>query len=141
MRRWERTIFSQDRELVFIIGFTSREGRLDPELERCTFGSTGANLVYNVKRISVGKTMGYLRSEDHRDVTMDMPWFFKHDPATLGGNSGSPVLNARGEIVGVHSAGVWWEFNAATHPLAIRRFLEGLPFRSIREEFAALGGR
>jgi hypothetical protein len=66
---------------------------------------------YDVKRAAPGFGMGT------NDGTSE------HDCTTLGGNSGSVVLNLKGEAVGLHFAGLYQQANYAVPASALRDYI------------------
>lgn len=70
------------------------------------------NIVYTIG-YPYGMTIGTssnkdLKNQVHRgEITQDRGEYdFGHDAATAGGASGSPVFNERGQLIGVHNAGM-----------------------------------
>jgi endonuclease G len=97
---------------VVAVGYPARDDRNDLALQDRIF-----RRIYNVKRFQPGKVRQreYVRSFDNTVPAMT------HDSSTLGGNSGSAVLDVQtGEIVGLHFAGVYLKANYAVpaHELA-----------------------
>ncbi len=78
-------------QLIAIIGFPSADYKM-PIKRKFIF-----NNIYDVKRLQPGLI---------KDVNMLYDFDFKHDCATLVGNSGSPVVDIiTGHVVGTHFAG------------------------------------
>ncbi len=85
-------------QTVGVIGYAAWDGRRNDEgvMERIFEN------IYNVKRLHPGEVMAVA---EH---------YFNHDCSTLGGNSGSPVIDfATGEAVGIHFAGSFEKQNYA----------------------------
>jgi len=86
---------------VVVIGYPARDSRgvESTEAARRIFGN-----IYDVKRLSPGRIL--LIDEDQ--------WYFTHDATTLGGNSGSVILDVEtGYAVGMHFLGLLHEANFA----------------------------
>ncbi len=93
-------------QVVGVIGYAAWDGRRNDEgvMERIFEN------IYNVKRLHPGEVMAVGQS------------FFNHDCSTLGGNSGSPVIDfATGEAVGIHFAGSFELENYAVKASVIRQ--------------------
>lgn len=83
----------RDRLDIAVIGYPAKDfrGVENSEAARRIFGD-----VYDVKRLSPGQVM----------ITNDQDWFFTHDATTLGGNSGSVIIDmSTGAAVGMHFLG------------------------------------
>jgi V8-like Glu-specific endopeptidase len=74
---------------VYVLGFPGRV--MDPVSPSATF-----------LKGHVGRLMGF----DERPTTPDQAKLILHDAVTRGGNSGSPIFNQYGHVVGVHAAHV-----------------------------------
>jgi S1-C subfamily serine protease len=74
---------------VYVLGFPGRV--MDPVSPSATF--LGGH---------VGRLMGF----DEQPTTPDKTTLILHDAVTRGGNSGSPVFNQYGHVIGVHAAHV-----------------------------------
>lgn len=95
-------------QAIGCVGYPSWDGRRnDPEWIREIFGD-----VFGVKRVHPGF------------VTRTRPATFEHDCSTLGGNSGSPVLDLKtGRAVGLHFSGRFGLRNLAIDVGAVRERL------------------
>jgi len=69
--------------------------------------------VYDVKRAAPGYSLGI------RDGQLE------HDCMTLGGNSGSVVLNFRGQAVGLHFSGLYHTANYGVSATVLRQYISG----------------
>jgi endonuclease G, mitochondrial len=101
----------EPEQTVGVIGYAAWDGRRNDEgvMERIFQN------VYNVKRLHPGEVM---------EVT---DRFFNHDCSTLGGNSGSPVIDFdTGEAVGIHFAGSFEIQNFAVKASTIRQRMADL---------------
>lgn len=74
-----------------------------------TFGE-----LFNIKRLSPGKVLGLESNE------------FKHDASTIGGASGSPVINVDGRLLGMHIGGQFLSHNSAIYGSIIRQRLNAV---------------
>jgi len=125
------------RSAIAVVGYPAVDPRygLDGlEAARSVFGT-----IYDVKRLSPGYIMDPAAG----------PWFFSHDATTLGGNSGSVLLDVEtGYAVGMHFAG---EFRRANYAVSAKTILEyatkgsieikprrRLPTRTVRAPEAAI---
>lgn len=91
----------RDRLDIAVIGYPAKDfrGVENSEAARRIFGD-----VYDVKRLSPGQVM----------IANDQDWYFTHDATTLGGNSGSVVIDmSTGAAVGMHFLGKLHEANYA----------------------------
>ncbi|AKJ28184.1 DNA/RNA non-specific endonuclease [Caldimonas brevitalea] len=89
----------RERRFMAVVGYPARDSRSDSRLMDRIFGD-----VYDVKRFSPGEVMTV-----HKDN-----WFFEHDATTLGGNSGSVILDLQtGKALGLHYAGAHRKANFA----------------------------
>ncbi|MDN2584292.1 DNA/RNA non-specific endonuclease [Aquibium sp. ELW1220] len=97
-------------ELIAVVGYPARDSRNDAtHMERYFQG------LYDVKRFSPG----FLKVSSAATR-------LSHDATTLGGNSGSPVISLeRGEVVGLHFAGLYAVGNSAVRVSTLRRILDG----------------
>jgi hypothetical protein len=117
MPRW--VTLASDAELralgagddVFVLGFPGRV--MDPLSPSATFLSG-----------HVGKTMGL--SEEA--TTPDKAVLILHDTVTRGGNSGSPIFNQYGHVIGVHAAHIDEE-NDVSIDGKKTKVVESSPFR------------
>ncbi|MGJ5638616.1 trypsin-like serine peptidase [Bacillus altitudinis] len=103
---------SSDRDVV-VIGYPARDSRVGDlkEMERI-FGS-----IYDVKRMAPG--VAYPSS--------DKEWLINHDCSTLGGNSGSVVLDIEtGKAVGIHYGGRYLDKNYAVSSTEIIKILNSI---------------
>jgi S1-C subfamily serine protease len=96
---------------VFVLGFPGRV--MDPLSPSATFLSG-----------HVGKTMGF--SEEA--TTPDKAVLILHDAVTRGGNSGSPVFNQYGHVIGVHAAHIDEETDVSIDGKKTK-VVESSPFR------------
>lgn len=89
----------EQRQLVGVIGYPAFDSRNGADAMRRYFGE-----VYDVKRFAPGRVMDALTAQH----------YFKHDPTTLGGNSGSAVIALEtGDVVGLHFSGEFKHGNFA----------------------------
>ncbi|CAM1341003.1 trypsin-like serine peptidase [Tenacibaculum amylolyticum] len=86
-------------DFVYTIGYPAKDSRIvDSSLMERIFKG-----VYNVKRLAPGTA---------NNITQ--PHLFQHNCSTLGGNSGSPVINLKtGKVIGLHFAGTYRKYNWA----------------------------
>ncbi|MCB0276011.1 MAG: DNA/RNA non-specific endonuclease [Calditrichaeota bacterium] len=114
----------RDDQNIAVIGYPARDPRGvgSSEAARRIFGD-----IYEVKRLSPGK----IRSADPRQ------WYFTHDATTLGGNSGSVVLDMEtGYAVGLHFAGQLHHSNYAVKSTELLNYLARLKVSvSVPREF------
>lgn len=97
---------------IAVIGYPHYDSVEDPRIRREIFGD-----IYGVKRLSPGETMPSDAAE----------WFFAHDASTLGGCSGSVVLDlTRGTAIGLHFSGNSGLANYAVRASAVRAVLATL---------------
>jgi endonuclease G len=96
---------------IAVIGYPARDSRIpDDQLMHHIFGD-----VYDKKRVAPGQ------------VTAVAPAVLQHDCSTLGGNSGSVLLDlASGEAVGLHFAGRFLEANFAVPAALVAERLEAI---------------
>jgi hypothetical protein len=92
-----------------VMGYTPRDGvRYVPQttlagvIEKHT-GEEPFNAPANIRAAAAAKNFGPWKDAKLGDVPVD----FLADADTTGGNSGSPVVNGRGELVGVNFDRVW----------------------------------
>ena len=101
----------EDDEKVCVIGYPARAPRsIIPDqnlMEQLYKG------LYDVKRAAPGYGMGTNAG------------LSEHDCTTLGGNSGSVVLNAAGKAVGLHFAGLYQEANYAVPASVLSEYVSG----------------
>ena len=90
---------------IAVVGYPLPDDRIPPEaraIEENYFGN-----IYGVKRLSPGMI-------DRKPNGETIPWIFAHDATTLGGNSGSAVLDLQtGAAVGLHFSGHYMVANYA----------------------------
>lgn len=87
------------RRFMAVVGYPARDSRSDSRLMDRIFGD-----IYDVKRFAPGEVMSAERDS----------WFFEHDATTLGGNSGSVILDLEtGRALGLHYAGAHRKANYA----------------------------
>lgn len=92
-----------------VMGYTPRDGvRYTPQTTLAGvvekhMGEEPFNAPANVLAAAAAKNYGPWKDEQLGDVPVD----FLADADTTGGNSGSPVVNGRGELVGVNFDRVW----------------------------------
>lgn len=105
------------RSAIAVVGYPAVDPRygLDGlEAARSVFGT-----IYDVKRLSPGYIMDHAAG----------PWFFSHDATTLGGNSGSVLLDIEtGYAVGMHFAG---EFRRSNYAVSAKTILDYATKRAI----------
>ena len=80
-------------QMISVIGYPAFDSRgiLSIDAAKRVFGG-----IYDVKRCSPGEVTVYDNSS----------WYFNHDCSTLGGNSGSPIIDLKsGNAVGLHCMG------------------------------------
>ena len=100
-----------EKQQIGLIGYPFNDGYSDPDDVRRYFGE-----IFGVKRLAPGEIIQAERGMN----------FFKHDATTLGGNSGSVVIDlATGRAVGLHYDGSP-EGNYAVTTKEIKRALRGL---------------
>ncbi|MCW7539225.1 DNA/RNA non-specific endonuclease [Aquabacterium sp. A7-Y] len=89
----------RERRFMAVVGYPARDSRSDSRLVDRIFGD-----VYDVKRFAPGEVMTVPKES----------WFFEHDATTLGGNSGSVILDLQtGKALGLHYAGAHRKANYA----------------------------
>ena len=101
---------SEPRDLaendVVVIGYPAQDPRNDQELQNQVFRG-----IYDVKRIQPGKLKTSQRIKDHYHNDVDT---VTHDCSTLGGNSGSAVIDLEtGKVIALHFAGKYLKANYA----------------------------
>ncbi|HST05754.1 MAG TPA: DNA/RNA non-specific endonuclease [Chloroflexia bacterium] len=97
---------------VGVIGYPARDSRNDATAMLNVFGD-----IYDVKRLAPGKVTS----------VPDGSFLFTHDCSTLGGNSGSVVIDVdTGEALGLHFGGQPRVANYAVSASAILQALRGL---------------
>ena len=97
---------------VVVIGYPARDERNDVALQDRIF-----NRIYNVKRLQPGVIRARARIQSFENTVNALT----HDASTLGGNSGSAVIEIdTGEVVALHFAGEYLKANYAVpmHELA-----------------------
>jgi endonuclease G len=103
---------------IAVIGYPARDPRGTPDETAAhkIFGD-----IYGVKRVAPGKV-----------IAADAgPWFFTHDATTLGGNSGSVVIDLNtGAAVGLHFLGELEKANFAVNASRLANYLSKLRLRS-----------
>ncbi len=103
---------------IAVVGYPARDdqGRgSTPEMAARIFGD-----IYDVKRLAPGK----IQQGHERDRKK---WFFTHDATTLGGNSGSVVLDMdQGAAVGLHFGGLTLRENHAVKASALLKTLKAM---------------
>lgn len=82
----------QPRDAVYYEPFTTIKGMLEKDTGEAPF-----DMPEGVKKLYAKKDFGRWAAPELKDV----PIAFTHKVDSTGGNSGSPVLNARGELVGI----------------------------------------
>jgi len=82
----------QPRDAVYYEPFTTIKGMLEKDTGKEPF-----NMPEGVKKLYAARDFGRWMSPELNDV----PIAFTHKVDSTGGNSGSPVMNARGELVGI----------------------------------------
>ena len=98
-------------ENVSIVGYPAADDRgANEAMAKAIFKN-----VFNVKRVAPGRVLDN-----------DGDWAFKHDASTLGGNSGSVVLNDDGRAVGLHYAGELLKANYAVRVETVKEWLRKL---------------
>lgn len=100
-----------ENDTVCVIGYPARApSRIIPDQ---TLMQNLYRNRYDIKRAAPGLGMGTT------DGTSS------HDCTTLGGNSGSVVLNLDGEAVGLHFAGLYQEANYAVPASVLKEYIDG----------------
>jgi endonuclease G len=101
---------AKEKDFLVTIGYPARDPRIPDinEMER-VFGN-----VYDVKRLAPGQI-----------ITNDGN-IIKHDCSTLGGNSGSALINENGEAIGLHFSGKYHTENYAISASVIQSKLDEL---------------
>lgn len=100
----------QPRDAVYYEPFTTIKGMLEKDT-----GEEPFNVPDGVKKLYAAQDFGRWQAQWVKDV----PIAFTHKVDSTGGNSGSPVLNAKGEIVGILFDGNYesmtsdWQFEDA----------------------------
>ncbi|MGC1588529.1 MAG: DNA/RNA non-specific endonuclease [Pseudolabrys sp.] len=97
---------------VVVIGYPARDERNDVALQDRIFNRT-----YNVKRLQPGVIRARAKIQSFENTVNALT----HDASTLGGNSGSAVIEVEsGEVVALHFAGEYLKANYAVpmHELA-----------------------
>jgi endonuclease G, mitochondrial len=109
---------------VAVIGYPQPDDRLPDEareVEEAYFSN-----IYGVKRLSPGEI-------DQHDVGGAPPWLLAHDATTLGGNSGSVLLDLEtGSAAGIHFRGHYKKANYAIDSTEIRRVLASLDIPTVQ---------
>lgn len=94
---------------IGVVGYPARDSRNDPAIM-----SDILQNIYDVKRFAPGEIV--LPGSD--------TWYMTHDASTLGGNSGSAVLDLdSGEVVGLHFGGSFRKTNYAVKASVIKQAL------------------
>lgn len=96
---------------IAIIGYPARDptGAINNDVAFKIFGD-----IYDVKRLAPGKILN----------SDDSAWYFTHDASTLGGNSGSVVLDLEsGMAIGLHFSGLVSEANFAVKGTTVMNYL------------------
>jgi endonuclease G, mitochondrial len=96
---------------VNIIGYPAADDRGATDV----MGKAIFKNIYNVKRVAPGRVLD-----------QDGAWAFKHDASTLGGNSGSVVLDDQGRAVGLHYAGELLKANYAVRIETLKDWMRKL---------------
>ncbi|HET8950093.1 MAG TPA: DNA/RNA non-specific endonuclease [Solirubrobacteraceae bacterium] len=107
-----------DRAGIAVVGYPAQDPDAVPsaEVDRRIFRG-----VYDVKRLSPGQVL----------ISDPEKWYFTHDATTLGGSSGSAVLDlATGAVAGVHFRGILESANYAVKCTALRELLAKRRMRS-----------
>ncbi|MFG0251488.1 MAG: DNA/RNA non-specific endonuclease [Phycisphaerales bacterium JB038] len=98
---------------IGVIGFPAFDSRNDADVQNQIFRG-----IYNVKRLQPGTLTGRqtIRSFDNFVEAL------KHNASTLGGNSGSAVIElGSGQVVGLHFAGIYKKSNYAVPTFELAR--------------------
>jgi endonuclease G, mitochondrial len=99
----------QPEQFIAVVGYPARDSRNDAGAMREIFGD-----IYDVKRFAPGEVVTVLKDE----------WFFTHDSSTLGGNSGSAILDIESKTVaGLHFGGQFRKTNYAVKASVIKTLL------------------
>jgi endonuclease G, mitochondrial len=94
---------------IAVVGYPAYDDRNDSSLMEQIFEN-----IFEVKRFAPGRVV--LPGNDS--------WFFTHEATTLGGNSGSAVLDlASGKIVGLHFGGSFKDTNYAVKASVIKKVI------------------
>ncbi|MEE9377153.1 MAG: DNA/RNA non-specific endonuclease [Candidatus Lokiarchaeia archaeon] len=90
-----------ENDVVAVIGYPAKDSRNNIDVMARIF-----NNIYQVKRLQPGQITSWDKSAN--------VWYFSHDCSTLGGNSGSVVIDLEtGEAIGLHFMGSYHENNYA----------------------------
>ncbi|MCP5103685.1 MAG: S46 family peptidase [bacterium] len=89
---WGRVDGYQPRDAVYYEPFTTIKGMLEKDTGKEPF-----NMPEGLKKLHAKKDFGRWMHPDLKDV----PIAYTHKVDSTGGNSGSPVMNAKGELVGI----------------------------------------
>lgn len=99
-------------QFVAVVGYPARDSRNERDAMVRIFGD-----IYDVKRLAPGQVT----------LALDEDFFFTHDCSTLGGNSGSVVMDIEnGTAVGLHFAGRFRKSNYAVKASAVREAMAEL---------------
>ncbi len=97
------------RQSIAVVGYPARDGRNDVSVMSDVFQD-----IYDVKRFAPGEVVS----------PGTKTWYLTHDASTLGGNSGSAVIDlASQEVVGLHFGGSFRKTNYAVKASAIKDIL------------------
>jgi len=120
-----KSILTKDH-FVAVVGYPARDSRSDPGAMNQVFGE-----IYDVKRFAPGVVMNAKRGE----------WWFTHDCSTLGGNSGSVVLDIEtGRAIGLHFAGMHGKANYAVRIDTVRDMLASARDKTIVRVASSMRG-
>ncbi|HEY8605479.1 MAG TPA: DNA/RNA non-specific endonuclease [Noviherbaspirillum sp.] len=99
----------EPEQRIAVVGYPARDSRNDAGAMREIFGD-----IYDVKRFAPGEVVAVPPSD----------WYFTHDSSTLGGNSGSAIIDIESKsVAGLHFGGQFRKTNYAVKASVIRSLL------------------
>jgi serine protease Do len=106
---WEAAVWGTDRsaDLAVLVPVDRRKLRRGVKLARRapTWGDDVWVIGHPLGEYEYSITRGIVSHPKRDDGIFGGAWF-QHDAGTVGGNSGGPVLNKRGQLVGIVSFGI-----------------------------------